>query len=130
MSPPKRTFRNYNVPTPLKLPKGTLIKIDWKEHEQEVKRIWSGKPPTKLVERWKEEGVSISNAEKYYSPTSVNSRYNAVKKLVGNNNNLAGYCSKCRSLNTYLLKQKVSGAVIITRYCNEHVPDKNKLNLT
>ena len=123
MTPPKRTFKNYNVPKPVKLPKGKLIKIDWKEHEQEVKQIWQGKPPTKLVERWDEQGIR-NNAEKYYNPPSVNSRYNAVKKLVGYNNNLAGYCSKCRNLNTYLLKQKVFGAVILTRYCNEHVPDK------
>ena len=122
MTPPKRTFKNYNAPPPLKLPKGTLIKIDWKEHEQEIKRIWEGKPPTKLVERWKEEGVSMSSAERYYNAPSMNSRYNAVKRLVGYNNNLAGYCSKCRNLNTYLLKQKVSGAVIVTRFCEQHMP--------
>lgn len=124
MTPPKRTFKNYNVPAGIKLPKGTLIKIDWKEHEQEIKRIWEGKPPTKLVERWKQEGVSMSNAEKYYSAPSMSSRYNAVKRLLGYNSNLAGYCSKCRNLNTYLLKQKVSGATIITRFCDQHKPDK------
>ncbi|MFZ0656303.1 MAG: hypothetical protein WAM19_06630 [Nitrososphaeraceae archaeon] len=44
MTPPKRTFKNYNVPKPVRLPKGRLIKIDFGEHEQEVKRIWEGKP--------------------------------------------------------------------------------------
>ena len=102
---------------------GKLLKIDFGEHTDEIKRIWEGKPPTKLVEKWKEEGVSMSNAEKYYNAPSMNSRYNAVKKLVGYNNNLAGYCSKCRNLNTYLLKQKIAGAVIITRYCEQHVPE-------
>ena len=53
----KRTFWNSNTPTPLKPPKGRLLKIDWKEHEQELKRIWAGKPPTKLVEQWKQEGL-------------------------------------------------------------------------
>ena len=123
MVPPKRTFKNYNVPTPLKLPKGKLEKIDWKEHEQEVKRIWQGLPPAKLVQKWKEEGFR-SNQEKYYSPPSMQSRYNAVKRLIGFNSNKVGYCSICKNINMYLLKQKVSGAVIITRYCNEHVPDK------
>ena len=64
----------------------------------------------------------MSNAEKYYSPPSMNSRYNAVKQLVGYDNNKVGYCSRCRNLNTYLLKQKISGAVIVTRFCEEHAP--------
>ncbi len=112
--PPQKTFKNANTPTALKLPKGKLIKIDFGRYEQEIKRIWEGKPPTKLVERWGREGVSRSNVEKYYSPPSMNSRYNSIKKLDGYNSNKIGYCSMCRNLNTYLLKQKVSGAVIIT----------------
>ena len=102
--------------------KGRLIKIDFGEHEQEVKRIWEGKPPSQLMERWKEEGVSMSNAEKYYNAPSMNSRYNDVKKLVGYNNNKVGYCSRCRNLNSHILEQKINGAVIVTRYCSEHVP--------
>ncbi|MDW0169405.1 MAG: hypothetical protein QOK79_07675 [Nitrososphaeraceae archaeon] len=36
-----RTFRNANTPAPLKLPKGKLIKIEFGEHEQEIRE--SGK---------------------------------------------------------------------------------------
>ncbi len=32
----------------------------------------------------------------------------------------------CKNLNTHILKQKVSGAVIVTRFCSEHVPDMIK----
>jgi hypothetical protein len=66
LAAPVRHFKNSNTPL-FKKPKGKLIKIDWKEHEQEIKRIWEGKPPAKLVERWKEEGIR-SNQEKYYTP--------------------------------------------------------------
>ena len=43
---------------------GKLLKIDFGEHTDEIKRIWKGKPPTKLVEKWKEEGVSMFEMQK------------------------------------------------------------------
>ena len=101
----KRTFWNGNTPTPLKLPKGKLIKINWKEHEQEVKRLWEGKPPTKKVEQWKQEALR-SNQEQYYHPGTIHSRMDKIRRLIGyNGNNLVGYCSKCKNLNTHILKQ-------------------------
>ena len=121
--PSRPHFQNSNVPNPLKLPKGTLQKIEFpKELEEEIKRIWEGKPPTKLVEKWKQAGLLGNHPEKYYVSPSISSRYNSVKVLVGYNSNIVGYCSKCKNLNTHILKQNVDGAVIITRFCSEHVP--------
>ena len=79
MSARIRTFRNANTPAPLKLPKGKLIKIEFGEHEQEM-RIWEGKPPTKLIEKWRDEGIRI-NQEPYYNPGSMNSRMSKIQRL-------------------------------------------------
>ena len=54
---PKETFKNSWIPPTLKLPKGKITKIDFKEHEQELERIWSGSPPAKLMEKWKETEI-------------------------------------------------------------------------
>ena len=122
MPAPKETFKNSNIPKPIKLPKGKIEKIDFKEHEQEVRRICEGKPPDKLVERWKEQGLR-SNQEKYYTSPSTQSRFNSIKKLVGYSSNKVGFCCQCRSLNTFLVKYKTQGITIVERYCSEHVPD-------
>ncbi len=122
MPPPKQRWKNANVPKPVSLPKGTLIKINFGEHENEVKRIWAGKPPMQLVKKWQEQGIK-NNAEKYYSPPSMQFRYNAIRQLVGNNNNKVGYCSKCRAINSYILKEKIKGCTVITRFCEQHKPD-------
>jgi hypothetical protein len=119
--PSEGNFQNANVPNPINKGKGKVVKINWKEHEQEVKRIWEGKPPNKLVERWKEEGLR-SNQEKYYVAPSMQSRYNKIKILVGYGSNLVGYCSKCRNLNTHLVKYRTQGITIVERYCTLHVP--------
>jgi hypothetical protein len=54
----QNTFRrNANLPNPVKKGKPKIITINFKEHEQEVKRIWEGKPPANLVERWKKKVI-------------------------------------------------------------------------
>ena len=35
-----------------------------------------------------------------------------------------GTCCKCDNFNSYLLKYRTQGVVIVERYCSEHVPDK------
>jgi hypothetical protein len=51
--------------------KRTIERIEFiEEQKQEIKRIWEGKPPAKLIERWKKEGLR-SNQEKYYTPPSM-----------------------------------------------------------
>ncbi|MEZ0268734.1 MAG: hypothetical protein ACAH23_01060 [Nitrososphaeraceae archaeon] len=81
------------------------------------------KPPSQLIEKWKDKGVSESQAWRYYNPGSMLARMSRIKVLVGYGSNLVGYCSECKNLNTHILKQKVDGAVILTRFCTEHVPD-------
>ena len=119
----KETFKNSNVPKPMQKGKGRIEKIDFKEHEQEVKRIWEGKPPDKLVKRWKEKGLR-SNQERYYNGGTMWARINKIKILVGPSSNLVGHCCECGTLNTHLVKYKTQGITIIERYCSEHVPDK------
>jgi hypothetical protein len=97
--------------------KPIIQKIDFGEQEQEVKRIWNGEPPTKLVESWGKQGV-----RRYYNAGTMKSRYCRIQKLLGYNSNRAGHCSVCNNLNVYILKEKVDGAVIITRYCTDHLP--------
>jgi len=124
MPVPKQTFKNSNVPKPMQKGKGKIEKIDFKEHEQEVKRIWEGKPPVKLIERWKEAGLR-SNQERYYNAGTPLARMNKIRVLIGyNGSNLAGHCCTCGDLNTHLVKYKTQGITIIQRYCSEHVPDK------
>jgi hypothetical protein len=123
MPTPKETFRNANVPHSVIKGKGKIEKINFKEHQEEVKRIWEGKPPAKLEERWKKEGYR-GNQEKYYNPSSILSRLNKIKKLVGYSGNLVGYCPKCRNLNTHLVKYRTQGITIVECYCSEHVPGK------
>jgi hypothetical protein len=89
---------------------------------REVKRIWEGKPPDKLVQHWAEQGKK--DQEKYYNGGTKLARINKIKILLGYSSNLVGYCSLCKNLNTHLLLQKVEGATILTRFCSEHVPDK------
>lgn len=117
-------FQNVNVPNPVKKGKGKIEKIDFKEHEEEIKRIWEGKPSAALIKRWTESGRKGNHPEKYYQSPSMSSRFNSIKKLVGYNSNLVGYCSTCKNLNRYLVKYKTEGITIIERYCQEHVPDK------
>lgn len=102
MTPPKQTFKNSNTPKPMKRPKGRLIKIDFGVHADEVKRIWE----TPLN----------------YRSGSVKSKMSKIVRLIGYGNNLAGFCSQCKNLNTHILKQKVDGAIIITRFCEQHLP--------
>jgi hypothetical protein len=118
----QKTFNNPNVPKPFKKSKGRIERIDFGEHTQEVLRIWDGKPPNKLVERWKETAAGGSQ-EKYYNGGTKLARINKIKLLLGYSSNLVGYCSLCKNLNTHLLLQKVEGAVLLTRFCSEHVPD-------
>jgi hypothetical protein len=116
-------FQNSNVPTPLKLPKGTLTKIDFGVYEAEIKRIWLGEMPDSLIQKLKEKGADMDKEKKYYNPGSEKARYCKLQRLLGYGNNKIGYCSMCKNLNTHILKQRVSGAVIVTRFCTEHVPD-------
>ena len=129
MPPPKRRWKNANTPHSVIKDKGKLIKIDWKEREQEVKRIWEGKPPAKLIEKWKEAGLGSINQDKLYFAGNPLARMSKIRRLIGyDGSNLVGYCSMCRNLDTYLFKQKIQGATIVTRYCNEHVPDMTAKN--
>jgi len=122
MPAPKETFKNSNIPKPMQKGKGRIEKIDFGVHEQEVMRIWEGKPPDKLVERWKEQGHR-GNQERYYNAGTPLARMNKIKQLVGTGNNLVGFCSKCRNLNTHLVKYETQGITIVERYCSEHVPE-------
>ena len=116
----KETFKNSNIPPPFKLPKGKVERIDFKEHEQEIKRIWKGLPPASLVEKWKESGLR-SNQEKYYNAGTPLARMNKIRRLVGyDGSNLVGHCCKCDNLK---VKYNTQGITIIERYCSEHVPD-------
>ena len=95
---------------------------------QARKRIWEGKPPDKLVERWKEAGLR-SNQEKYYNAGTPLARMNKIKLLVGYSSNLIGHCCECGNLNTHLVKYKTQGITIVERYCTEHVPDMIEGNI-
>ena len=89
------------------------VVLNWKK--QEIKFILNGDPPKKVRERYEQKGITDINLMKYHSP-SKRSRIEAVRKIVG------GLCCKCGNFNSHLHKQKISGAVIVTRYCSEHVP--------
>ncbi|MGI0032450.1 MAG: hypothetical protein ACRD97_04160 [Nitrososphaeraceae archaeon] len=102
--------------------KPTIEKIDFGEYEEEVKRIWNGEPPTSLIEQWDRRGINPKL--RYYNAGIMKARYGRIKQLIGYNSNLVGYCSVCNGLNTHLIRYKVDGATIITRFCSEHVPDK------
>ena len=116
----KETFKNSNVPKPVRLPKGKIEKIDYGEHQEEIFRVWRGLPPTKLLEKWKESGI-----KGIYNPGTKLARMNKVRALIGyNGSNLAGHCCKRGDLNTHLVKFRTQGITIIERYCTEHVPDK------
>jgi hypothetical protein len=101
-------------------PEGKIERIDFGEHTEEVKRIWSGLPPTSLVERWEKQGIR----HQYYNAGTTRSRYGRIQNLLGYGNNLAGFCCICRNLNTHLLKYKISGATVVERFCEEHVPTR------
>ena len=115
----KETFKNSNVPKPMQKGKGRIEKIDFKEHEQEIKRIWEGRPSASLVQKWKEAGIKGS-----YNPGTKLARMNKIKVLIGHSSSLAGLCCTCGNLNTHLVKFRTQGITIIERYCSEHVPDK------
>ena len=94
------TFRNANVPKPIKKGKGRIVKIDFGEHAEEIKRILEDK----------RRGGSLK------------SRMGRMQRTVGYGNNIVGFCSQCRNLNTHMVKYKVDGAVIIERFCEQHLP--------
>lgn len=120
MPVPKQTFKNSNVPKSANLPKGKIVKIELtEEQKQEIKYILNGDPPKKVRDRYEKNGITDISLMRYHS-TSKRSRFEAVRKIVG------GLCCRCDRFNTHLHKQKISGAVVITRYCTEHVPDKIK----
>ena len=102
-------------------PKPTIQKIDFGEHEQEVKRIFNGELPTSHIESLGKQGV-----RRYYNAGTMKSRYCRIQKLVGYSSNLAGHCSKCNNLNSHIMKEQVDGAIIITRYCTDHLPEEHK----
>lgn len=119
-----RSFQSSNVPKPPKLSRGTITKIDFGPNAAEIDRIWSGKVPTKLIEHWRQMGYDAALLQKHYNPGSMKARYSKSQKLVGYGSNKIGYCSVCKSnLNKYILRQKIQGATIVTRFCSEHVPD-------
>jgi hypothetical protein len=109
----------------LKVPQNTNTKsveeIVFGEHAQEVKRIWNGEPPTKLVESWERRGIDITKHKQYYNAGTMKARYCRIC-LLGYGNTSVGYCCKCRGLNTHLVKYQLDGAVIVERYCSEHLP--------
>jgi hypothetical protein len=121
MPVPKETFKNSNIPKPMRKGKGKIVKIDYKEHEQEVKRIWEGRPSASLVQKWKEKGLR-GNQERYYNGGTKLARINKIKILVGHSSNLVGHCCECGNLNTHLVKYETQGITIVERYCSEHVP--------
>ncbi|MGH9973242.1 MAG: hypothetical protein ACRD93_05020 [Nitrososphaeraceae archaeon] len=103
------------------LTKPTIEKIDFGEYTDEVKRIWEGLPPNKLLESYERRGLKLP----YYNAGTMKARYCRIKQLIGYHSNLAylvGYCATCRTLNTHLVRYKVDGAVIIERFCSEHLP--------
>ena len=69
--------------------KPVITKIDFGEHEQEVKRIWDGEPPTKFVENLGKQGF-----RRYYNAGTMKSRQARIHKLLGYGSNLVGYCSE------------------------------------
>jgi hypothetical protein len=97
-----------------------LEKINFGAHEEEVKRIWNGEPPTSLVEFWQKQG--LARKFRNYNPGTMKSRYARIQKLLGYGSNCAGHCSICSNFNSHILKQKIDGAIIITRFCSEHIP--------
>ena len=79
--PPVRTFKNSNVPTPQKLPKGKIIKIELtEEQKQEIKYILNGDPPKKVRDRYEERGITDVKLMKYH-PGSKRSRIESVRKI-------------------------------------------------
>jgi hypothetical protein len=103
-------------------PKGQLYKIDFGKYTDEVIRIWNGGPPTSLLESWERRGVK----PKYYNAGTMKARYVRIQKLLGYGTTLIGYCRVCNGLNTHLVKYQLDGAVIVERYCSEHLPSGYK----
>jgi hypothetical protein len=60
-----------------------------------------------------------SNQERYYVPLGMLCRINKIRKIAG------GLCCKCGKFNTYLLKYKMDGIIVVEKFCEEHVPDKD-----
>ena len=102
-------------------PKPTIEKIDFGEYEAEVKRIWNGEPPTKLLEDIVKGKQGVI---KYYTAGTAKSKFGRINKLLGYGNNKVGFCCICGiNLNTHIIKQQLDGAIRITRYCEQHLPD-------
>lgn len=53
----------------------------------------------------------------------MKSRQARIQKLLGYGNIVVGLCSKCKNLNTHIMKEQIDGAIIITRYCSDHLPE-------
>jgi hypothetical protein len=103
--------------------KPTIERIDFGKYKDEVKRIWNGEPPTKLLEDMKNGQPGV---RKYYTAGTIKSRYGRINKLLGYGNNKVGFCSICgTNLNTHIMKRKVDGAILITRYCEQHLPNES-----
>ena len=106
-------------------PKPIIQKIDFGEYEQEVKRLWDGEPPSSMVERWEKQGFR----PKHYYAGTLKSRQARIQKLLGYGSNAVGLCSKCKNFNVYILKEQIDGAVLITRYCSDHLPEEHKTQI-
>ena len=99
--------------------KPKIERIDFGEYEDEVKRIWNGEPPTKLLEDIEKGKQGV---RKYYTAGTTKSKFGRINKLMGYGNNKVGHCSICDNLNSHIMKRKVDGAITITRYCTDHLP--------
>jgi hypothetical protein len=84
--------------------KPTIERIDFGEYEDEIKRIWNGEPPTKLVQDIKNGKRGVN---RFYNAGTMKSRYGRIQKLVGYGSNAVGLCCKCKNFNVYILKNKL-----------------------
>ena len=80
-----------------------------------MKRIWNEAPP--------------SHGNKYWNSGTMKSRQARIQKLLGYGNIVVGLCSKCKNLNTHIMKEQIDGAIIITRYCSDHLPEEHKTQI-
>lgn len=117
MHPKITSFLNPNVPKPVRKPKPKIEKIPLTDQDKEnIRRLVAGEPPTKLVERWNKQGVSISNATKYYHPPGLRGRLELVRKIY-----FKGLCHVCHKFPLYTAKYRMSGITLIEYYCQEHL---------
>jgi len=113
---PVRTFKNSNTPNSIrKRPKPTIEEIKLTEEDKNtIKEIIAGRPPEKVIKRWQREGVSISNATKYYNPPSLEGRLNFIRQKY-----FKGLCYICRRFPLYKVTYKMSGVRLLEYYCQE-----------